>query len=342
MRALLPFVLVWCSVIVSTPAAPEPSHRLFVSNERSGDVSVIDSAAQSVVVTVPVGKRPRGISLSPDGTRIYVAVSGSPRLGPGADPERARNAKADKSADGIAVLDRASLQLQRKFSVGSDPETFALSREGRKIFVSNEDEATASCWEIDSGKNVFRTRVSDEPEGVALHPTRDELYVTCEDRGELFVLDAASGKVLARLELGGRPRTIAFSPGGDTAYVPLETKPAVALIDTTSRALQHTIPIHGSGALPMCAVASPDGREVFVSTGRGNTVAVLDVSTRAHVASIAVGSRPWGIVLSPDATLLYSANGASDDVSVVDVRARKEIKRIKVGAGPWGIAVASH
>src|SRR5262249_58942202 len=48
---------------------------VFVSNEKSGTVSVIDPSAGAVVATVPVGKRPRGIQPSPAGRRVYVAVS---------------------------------------------------------------------------------------------------------------------------------------------------------------------------------------------------------------------------------------------------------------------------
>src|SRR5690606_32426008 len=139
------------------------SHRLFVSNERSGDVSVIDGASHEVIATVPVGKRPRGIHVAPDQSRVYVALSGSPRMGPGADPERARTVKADKSADGIGIVDARELRFVRKLFVGSDPETFALSRDGRRLFVSNEDEAMASCWDIETGENIFRTAVSEEP-----------------------------------------------------------------------------------------------------------------------------------------------------------------------------------
>ena len=38
-----------------------------VSNERSGDVSLIDGATREVVDTIRVGKRPRGIAASRDG-----------------------------------------------------------------------------------------------------------------------------------------------------------------------------------------------------------------------------------------------------------------------------------
>src|SRR5438128_5470459 len=65
------------------------AQRLFVSNEKSNDVSVIDvsSAEQPrAMATIPVGKRPRGIQISPDGQRVYVALSGSVIAGPGAGP----------------------------------------------------------------------------------------------------------------------------------------------------------------------------------------------------------------------------------------------------------------
>jgi YVTN family beta-propeller protein len=91
----------------------------------------------------------------------------------------------------------------------------------------------------------------------------------------------------------------------------------------------------------MGTAISNEGNELYVSTGRGNSVAVIDTVKNNVVATIPVGARVWGIALSPDGKKLYTANGASDDVSVIDVVARKEIKRVKVGAGPWGIAVVA-
>src|SRR5437868_1193274 len=80
---------------------------LYVSNERDGTVSVIDPQSGEVTRTITVGKRPRGVQVTPDGRTLLVAVSGSPRMGPGVDPQRALNEKPDKSADGIAVVDIA-------------------------------------------------------------------------------------------------------------------------------------------------------------------------------------------------------------------------------------------
>ena len=53
--------------------APPPALGVYVTNETSGDLTIIDAASQSAVGTIRLGKRPRGIAASPDGTLLYVA-----------------------------------------------------------------------------------------------------------------------------------------------------------------------------------------------------------------------------------------------------------------------------
>src|SRR5260221_9988709 len=64
--------------------APPPKLRVYVTNEWSGDLTVIDAETQSAIGTYKLGKRPRGIQASPDGKSLYVALSGSPAPPPGA------------------------------------------------------------------------------------------------------------------------------------------------------------------------------------------------------------------------------------------------------------------
>src|SRR5438874_11381830 len=109
---------------VSFTRAESPNYLVFVSNEHSGDVTVIDGATDEVVATFRVGKRPRGIHAAPDGKRIFVTLSGSPRMAPGIDENRA---PADKTADGLGVIDSAAHKLTDRWHVGPDPEQFAIS-----------------------------------------------------------------------------------------------------------------------------------------------------------------------------------------------------------------------
>src|SRR5437879_11488966 len=58
-----------------SPAFAQP--RAYVSDEKSDEVSVIDTATDQVVATVKVGQRPRGVVVAPDGKRVYVANGNS-------------------------------------------------------------------------------------------------------------------------------------------------------------------------------------------------------------------------------------------------------------------------
>jgi len=89
----------------------------------------------------------------------------------------------------------------------------------------------------------------------------------------------------------------------------------------------------------MCVKVAPDGKKVYVSTGRAGTICVLDAATCEVRNTIKVGARPWGIAIDPDGKFLYAANGPSGDVSVVDLASEKEVERVRAGDSPWGVAI---
>src|SRR5215813_10672811 len=157
-------------------AKPRGAYRIYVTNETSGDLTIIDSANFEVVGTVPLGKRPRGIHASPDGRTIYVALSGSPSAPPGVDESTLP--PPDHSADGIGVFEIAQNKVTRMIQSGNDPENFDLSKDGSQLYVSNEDDALASIIDLAAGKVVRSVKVGAEPEGVKLSPDGKFIYVT--------------------------------------------------------------------------------------------------------------------------------------------------------------------
>jgi YVTN family beta-propeller protein len=120
--------------------------------------------------------------------------------------------------------------------------------------------------------------------------------------------------------------------------VPSENGGTLTVIDVRRLAPIKTIDL-GKGIRPMGTRMSPDGKYLYVSTGRSKMAVILDTTTNMVVASIEAGVRPWGIGLSPDAKSLYTANGPSNDVSVIDIASREVVKKVPVGRGPWGRAV---
>src|SRR5215217_850394 len=160
----------------SAPTQPRAAVRVYVSNERSGDISVIDPATNQVINTIPVGKRPRGIHVSRDGRAVYVALSGSPIAGPNVRDEDLP--PADKKADGIGAVDVSSGRFVEKIASGSDPEQFVISHDERSIYVSNEDEGSASVVDLASRRVAATIKVGTEPEGVGMSPDGRRVYVT--------------------------------------------------------------------------------------------------------------------------------------------------------------------
>src|ERR1700737_5086397 len=125
------------SVAVQESEAESTAPRIYVTNEVSGYLTVIDSGTFKVVATVPLGKRPRGIHPSPDGKTLYVALSGSPIAGP--DVDESTLPPPDKSADGIGVFDVKQNKLVRSIHGGAEPENFGLRQNRVKNQRSNEE-----------------------------------------------------------------------------------------------------------------------------------------------------------------------------------------------------------
>src|SRR5882672_4580414 len=202
-----------------------PNYQIYASNEKSGDVSVINGSDNQVLATIPVGKRPRGIHASPDGKTVYVALSGTPIAAPpqldaqgnpifqkGKDDDDDDSPKADKSADAIGVVDVAKQKLTGKISAGSDPEEFSLSKDGTRLYISNEDVKTASVINIASGKVEHIVSVGQEPEGVATTPDGKRFYVTCEAGGDVYAIDTAGYATAGHFKVNVRPRSMNFLP----------------------------------------------------------------------------------------------------------------------------------
>ncbi|MBD92709.1 MAG: hypothetical protein CL482_00415 [Acidobacteria bacterium] len=322
------------------PDAPPPPYVVYVTNEGSGDLSVIRGDTHEVTATIPLGKRPRGIKVGPDGQQLFVALSGSPPAPPGVDEDTLP--PPDRAADGVGIVDIAEQRVVNVLRAGTDPEQIAVSADGTRVFVANEDAALASIVDIATGDIVAELPVGGEPEGVTLSPDGRWVYVTSENDSQVTVIDAAALEVVTVFDVGARPRSSNFSPDSTRAYVTAENGGTVSVVDTSTHTVTDTVQLTGDSVRPMDVVVSPDGARVYVSTGRGRLIMAIDADTLEVAGSVEVGTRPWGIALTSDGRYLYAANGPSNDVSVVDTETLQVIATIPVGERPWGVAIVEN
>ena len=308
-------------------AFPLFAERLYVSNERAGTIQVVDTATDQVVAAARIGDRPRGLALSPDGRRLYVAVSWW------RDGKRPRTDR-----ERIAAVDAKTLKPVRDYLGGTDPECVAVSPDGQRLYLSNEDAGTAAIVDVATGKQRATLVVGTEPEGVTASPDGRWVYVTAETSNVVTVIDAKKEQVAANIMVDARPRVAIFTRDGTRAWVSAEIGGSVSLIDVKRNRVLKRIRLAAADK-PVGMVLSPDEKRLYVATGRGNGVAVIDTAAMRVTGNVPTGVRVWGIALTADGRKLYAANSLSNTISVIDTRTLRVVRTIKTGDGPWGLAI---
>jgi PQQ-dependent catabolism-associated beta-propeller protein len=303
-------------------ARAEGTGRIFVSNEKGNTLTVLSAKDFSLVGEVKTPRRPRGMMFSPDHKKLYVACGDS---------------------DLIAVVDVAGLKVIDKIGKIPDPETFDLDAAGSHLYVSNEEAAELTVIDLAQKQPVAHFKVGLEPEGVLLNHDGSVVYVAAEGSNLVHAIDIASGK-RTDIPVGTRPRRFALTADGKQLWVSTELAGQVDVIDTATNRVVDKIDFLPPGmrkedVSPVALVMDRAGKTAYVTLGRANHVAVVDVASRKVETYLLVGHRPWGITFDRDQTRLFVANGGSDDISIIDVAQRKVLKSVPVGHYPYGVAI---
>ena len=216
----------------AAPAPPPPPYYVYVTNETGGDLSVINPISRTVVATIPLGKRPRGIKASPDGTQLFAALSGSPIAGPGVDESNFRPPTRPPMASASSTP--TARKLLRVVNGGSDPEQLAVSATAPAPSSPTRTLPPPPSWTV-VGAHCRDPADGSEPEGVTMSPDGRLVYVTSEGESRVTAIDATANRVLTHFDVGARPRASAFSPDGAHAYVTSENGGTVSVVDTAKQ-----------------------------------------------------------------------------------------------------------
>jgi YVTN family beta-propeller protein len=94
-------------------------------------------------------------------------------------------------------------------------------------------------------------------------------------------------------------------------------------------------------ALPLAiiAVQAEAQTRAYVTNTNADLVTVIDTSTRAVVASIAVGNMPTHVAIAPDGARVYVTNTGSSSISVLDAATDSVSATIVLAAKPFKAAV---
>ncbi len=346
---------------------------LFVVCHNTNSVQMVDPHRREVLGEITVGRRPYGITLSPDERQAYVSNSWD---------------------DTISVIDIETFEVVETINTGGDPHGVILDHTGENLYVANLYSNTLSIISIETGETIKQLKTGTKPLEVALGPDGRYVYVSNlltnevafrePPQSEVTIVDTKIQIVVDRRAMPGTniSQGITVSPDGELVFIALEI-PKNLIPET--QIYQGWMVTYGVAVLearpggrvayllldemdlyyadPFGLAFSPDGQKLYVTSSGVDTVSVLDMDEVKRILKIEDGRitlpdetislyarhlglsseyidariptqfNPKGLVASPDGAWVYVANRLSDSVTIIDTQKQTVAGEIDLG-GP--------
>jgi YVTN family beta-propeller protein len=296
---------------------PDGRHALAATSGFNDHVlAVVDLEAKKVVAQETVKESWFGLAHDPAGGTVWWAGGGASliheytlndsialaRKGP-AEADRSKLSKKEKAAQksftaGLAHdaarkvlysldIDAGLLMAvpqgenpgsSKPLDLGGRPYDVALSRDGKKLYVSDWAEKSVAVVDADALTLIKRIPVGIHPNQIAVHPEDGRVFVACASSNGVWAIDPARDEVAETIYTtlfpkapeGSTPDALAISPDGETLYVANADNNCVAVVDIETprqSAVKGFIP---TGWYPTAVAVTPDGKTLLVGVGKGN------------------------------------------------------------------------
>ena len=228
-----------------------------VNGDRIGPSAVfrLDVASGQWDQVIEVGRVPKFISLSPDGSRALVSNW------------------CDETA---SVLDLAAGEEIREIPVDAAPRGSVILPDNRTAYVTAMYADELYRMDLETGRSELVMDTGNKPRHLVLSPDASRLYLTVSGSDRLVELDAATGEVLRTAETGREPRTMAISPDGLALYIVNYYANTVSKVDTETLEVLQTVEV---GENPIGITYEPTQRRVWVANYAGSIDVFDDTAT---------------------------------------------------------------
>ncbi|MDG2308042.1 MAG: hypothetical protein P8R42_25980 [Candidatus Binatia bacterium] len=297
-----PSILALSICALALPSLALAAPLIYVTNQGTNTVHVLQSTDGLQVASIPVGQAPTGIAIDSNGTFAYVANRGD---------------------NTVSRIDIATNTVTATIPVPGNPTAVALTPDGATAYVVQSTEC------VIPGPSPTPTPGPSPTPGPTPEPTPEPVPVCM-----VAAIDSASDTVIANIEVGNGPFDVALSPSGGFAYVTNRADDSVSVIDTSTNLVIDEIPV---GATPEGIAAG--GGEIYVSNDSANTVTVIRELDLQIVGTVLVGAGPLGVAVSPDGLTGVVSNDQDGSVTIFETGIQFVTGSVPVGSNPAGIAV---
>lgn len=274
--------------------------------------------------------RPTSLAATPDGTRLFVALSGPSQ---------------------VCLFDTAAGEITQRLDLPAPPSGLALSPDNSRLYVTcAAPESTVCIVNIPDWRITDQIAAGHTAMAPALSPDGKTLYVCNRFNHDVSVIDLAAGRETRRIAVQREPVAAAITPNGQFLIVAnhlparsanhLHSSAVVSVIDLAADCLVKEMPLSLGASLLRGIAISPDGRFAAVAHIRAlfwlttsetrlgrinsNALTVLDLQ-RFHVLGMVLldqtcrgAASPWAVAWSPDGKTIAVSHAGTHEMSLID------------------------
>lgn len=331
-----------------------PSYRVFVCNQSSDVVSVIDGDNKVVSRIVDVSVTSNNIDaphmIKEYGDYYYVSLISAGKL-----------LKIRKS-DNQIIASASGIEKAGMIKITSDGSIAFVSRSSTSPSIYNSVYAVRlSDMSIEQEINLPVTGV---PHAISLTPNDSLLFVANLTKDRISKVNAVTYEFIDDIVLPGgtEPMQSACSPDGNFLYISARGTNKLLVLDTSNDSLLTSIDV---GTMPMHIAISPDGNRIYVATmgnhslGEHGSVEVIVKSGNSWSKLTTINdhrfSMPHGCDISSDGKYLFvssrntsgmfqpkfkvTGEGNNGNLAIIDTETLTVIKVLELEEFPSGLVV---
>ena len=265
---------------------------VYVANNHSDTVSVIDGKTNLIKDKIKVGDGPTGISVNPKTNMIYVT---------------------NYYSDTVSVIDGKTNLVVKEIPVDNTPWGIDVDSENNIVYITNYFSNTISI--IDEARNgMITTLKTDKPWGIDVDSETGYVFVVNRDSTNISILKDNKIQNLAINETPIRisPFDISYNEKTNLLYV--TNSSLISIIDLATNKILEPISVGNNLA---GITINPETNTVYASDIVNDVLYIIDGNTNALKEELKVGDHPISVEINPITNTIYVVNEYSNSISVI-------------------------
>ena len=314
----------------------------FVVNQGKDSISIIDNLENRLITTLEVRANPGRAEIDSSSNKIYIPhasaniitvinlltrgnfkietiENSNPTettfalpLGLAVNENKNEIYVLNNLSENFLIIDGKNFNIEKKISVGSNPQKILFIPESNKILVLNSGENSITRYNLIDG-TIKEILTGKAPIDWLFNPKTNLIYTLNSSSQSLSVIDLEKEIRLTEIPIESRPGAIALDSGRNKIYLSLPNVKKILVIDGKTNQI---INIIKTELAPYNILCDPSSNRIFVANNNDASLTVIDGQSNQIIKTLTVGSFPTYFAF--DGRKIYLSITGQNRIRVID------------------------